>query len=348
MNNHNKVDQELISRLREHPHKDPRPQFVEELRNQLERHESKPGGMWNGHLRAVLSICASILIVLVLISSQFTKEQNAVENPATNTTSEEDELKTLLSSNEVYQPIYENLVEKTGWQKQSESVISFLESARTGDEEQLHKIIKQKDKENIQQSIVFFQQITLDELKIQSIQKNHDSYAIEFLFSLKDSTHQIVAPFRLFESGEVGFNHSFQLVDGTSEEFKLTEEEANVYKKFQEDQDVVHLKDLSPISIAKLYVQSSMDGDSVTEYMLYTTRTQYVQWTLKTHLEQAKNVNPNPEAIRRAFNGLGNGVFIKRNENEGSIIYEHEGRPMSFQMVKDENGIWKVAFMPIQ
>ncbi|WP_221567966.1 hypothetical protein [Alkalihalobacillus sp. TS-13] len=130
--------------------------------------------------------------------------------------------------------------------------------------------------------------------------------------------------------------------------FKLSKEEMNTYKSFKEDHDEEHLSSLSPVSIAKLHVQSRVDKDYETEYALYTKREEYVYWTLEQHLEDAKSSNVSPDAIRNAFAKLGKGEFELVEDKVGVIQFEGPEYDMRFRMIKGENDIWKVAFMPTQ
>ena len=54
------------------------------------------------------------------------------------------------------------------------------------------------------------------------------------------------------------------------------------------------------------------------------------------------------EIDNKAYYGLGSGTFRQQSEYEGYISFRNKNGDMGFQMVKDENGVWKVGFMPIQ
>jgi hypothetical protein len=137
----------------------------------------------------------------------------------------------------------------------------------------------------------------------------------------------------------------------TEAEFALTDEEQVVYNKFLQDLDENHLKDLSPKSIAKLYVQSRLDRRNDATYALYTDREGFVQWTKEEDESFLEEDRGTIEQIRKVFKNLENGVFIQTGEFEGYIEYwesKDAEAKSGFRMIKDEDGIWNVGFMPIQ
>lgn len=48
------------------------------------------------------------------------------------------------------------------------------------------------------------------------------------------------------------------------------------------------------------------------------------------------------------FNGLVKGEFNQLSDYEGVINFILGEEPMSFGMLKNEDGIWQVRFMPLQ
>jgi hypothetical protein len=130
--------------------------------------------------------------------------------------------------------------------------------------------------------------------------------------------------------------------------FELSETETAAYNWFKLEHDRDNLKDLSPLSIAKLYVQAELDGDGETQYALFTTRTDRIMWSKEEHLKFAKKEQVSKENILAAFQGLQNGEFVATSDFEGYIKFENANGTQGFQLVKDPDGIWKVAFMPIQ
>jgi hypothetical protein len=141
------------------------------------------------------------------------------------------------------------------------------------------------------------------------------------------------------KTGEIAYNVS---------KFELTEEENTVYQKFKMSHDPEALRNLSPLSIAKLYVQAGLDGDAETEYAFYTTDPDYIRWSKEEHLQFAKNDNTSNEQLLEALGGIQDGEWKATSDFEGYISFETKNGPQGFQMRKDADGIWKVHFMPIQ
>ena len=109
------------------------------------------------------------------------------------------------------------------------------------------------------------------------------------------------------------------------------------------------------MSVAKLYVQAGYDQQDDLQYFLYTTREGHVQWSKEEHDQLSKkdeklyDAKTQLENAKRVFQNIEQGIFIETSDYEGYIKYEKDGdKDAGFQMVQDEDGIWKVAFMPIQ
>ena len=93
-----------------------------------------------------------------------------------------------------------------------------------------------------------------------------------------------------------------------------------------------------------------MENYDVT-YALYTDKKSHIQWTKEEDENIPEAHRGTREQITRTFSNLDQGVFIQTNEFEGYIEYQSTDEPESksgFQMIKDEDGIWNVAFKPIQ
>ncbi|NHN29314.1 RNA polymerase subunit sigma [Paenibacillus agricola] len=139
-------------------------------------------------------------------------------------------------------------------------------------------------------------------------------------------------------------------------DFKLSPQEQEVYSRFQKDLNEQHLKELEPISIAKVYIQASLDNKKEVQYALYTDRSGHVLWT-KEESEKFTETGDrvqNKQQTLKLFNNIEKGSFIQTSDFEGYIefvprpeVQGAEGKS-GFQMIKDEDGIWNVAFQPIQ
>ena len=141
------------------------------------------------------------------------------------------------------------------------------------------------------------------------------------------------------QSGEV-------LLDSTP--FKLDEQEKLAYDLFKQNHSSKHLKDIPPLSIAKLYVQAQLDNDPETEYALYTTRPEHVRWSKAEHLQYSSKFSSSSEEILAAFQGIQAGKFVETSDYEGYIKFENKNGVQGFRLIKDLDGVWKAGFMPIQ
>ncbi|NLG04429.1 MAG: hypothetical protein GX567_11475, partial [Clostridia bacterium] len=107
--------------------------------------------------------------------------------------------------------------------------------------------------------------------------------------------------------------------------FNLTAEEQKVYDIFKINKDDALLKNLEPISIAKLYIQTSLDEDYKTQYGLYfieKLNEGQMGWTLEEHLKIPKKDRGSKEFIYENLTPLVNGEFIMMDENKGCIKYQ--------------------------
>lgn len=144
------------------------------------------------------------------------------------------------------------------------------------------------------------------------------------------------------------FSHN-EIEKSDNDGFSLTVEEKEAYQAFAEDPTEVHLHGLSPISIAKVYVQALLDGRPDLVYELYTDRREFVQWSKEEDENMTASHRATKEHILQTYKGIGSGEFIQTSDKTGYIKYDN-GREGGggFQMVKDEDGYWSVRFMPIQ
>lgn len=132
------------------------------------------------------------------------------------------------------------------------------------------------------------------------------------------------------------------------EEFTLSNEENIAYQLFLKDLNEVHLKDLSPISIAKLYVKAEIDQQYDAVYALYTDRKEHIQWTKEEDRAIPKEDRGTKETLIKKFKNIGKGTFIQTSDDQGYISFQGPDGKLGFQMIKDDDGIWNVAFQPIQ
>lgn len=127
--------------------------------------------------------------------------------------------------------------------------------------------------------------------------------------------------------------------------------EQKVYDRFKLNQDGKELTGLDPISIAKLYAYASYHQDFETVYALYTDREGHVLWSKEEDEEIPLADRGTPEQILQKFRNIEKGTFVQTGEYEGYIEF-YPNRELDvnsgFSLIKNEEGIWQVAFLPIQ
>jgi hypothetical protein len=145
----------------------------------------------------------------------------------------------------------------------------------------------------------------------------------------------------------VGCNAS----NSKSAPFELTESEQLIYSEIKKDLNENHIINLTPISIAKIYVQAGIDKNYDVQYALYTDRKEYIQWTKEEDKKIPNSDRTTRDQAIKSFTNLDKGEFIQTSDFEGYIEYQSKDEPnnkLGFRMIKDEDGIWNVGFMPLQ
>ncbi|AOV09202.1 RNA polymerase subunit sigma [Sporosarcina ureilytica] len=128
----------------------------------------------------------------------------------------------------------------------------------------------------------------------------------------------------------------------------MSPDEEERYASFTKDLNLEHLKGLKPKSVAKMYVQAILDKKYEVQYALYTDREEAVQWSKEEDQSIPESDRGTIEQNRKLFNNIGKGEFIQISDYEGYIEYDSGEGISGFQMIKNDDGIWQVAFMPIQ
>ncbi|MFD1205329.1 hypothetical protein ACFQ38_09465 [Sporosarcina contaminans] len=127
--------------------------------------------------------------------------------------------------------------------------------------------------------------------------------------------------------------------------------EQKVYDRFMLTHDVNELSGLEPISIAKLYVYASYHQDFETVYALYTDREDRILWSKEEDETIPLSDRGTPEQILQTFRNIEKGAFVQTGEYEGYIEFYPNGdreEKSGFSLIQNEEGIWQVAFLPVQ
>lgn len=127
--------------------------------------------------------------------------------------------------------------------------------------------------------------------------------------------------------------------------------EQQVYDRFKLKHDVKELAGLEPISIAKMYAYASYHEDFDTVYALYTDRENHILWSKEEDEQIPLADRGTSEQALQTFRNLEKGSFVQTGDYEGYIEFypngDHEEKS-GFSMIKNEDGIWQVAFLPVQ
>jgi len=84
---------------------------------------------------------------------------------------------------------------------------------------------------------------------------------------------------------------------------------------------------------------------------LYTDRKDRIQWSKEENDNIPVSDRATKKQILTQFKNFETGVFIKTSDYEGYIEFEVDIESevkSGFQKIQNEDGIWQVAFMPIQ
>lgn len=127
--------------------------------------------------------------------------------------------------------------------------------------------------------------------------------------------------------------------------------EQRVYDRFKLTREVKELVGLDPISVAKLYAYASYHQDFETVYALYTDKEDHVLWSKEEDSKIPLADRGTPENVLQTFRDIGKGSFVKTSGDEGYIEFYPNGNDeekYGFSMIRNEEGIWQVAFLPVQ
>ena len=171
-----------------------------------------------------------------------------------------------------------------------------------------------------------------------------------FSYEKRDNVKPIIAILSLLLLIITGCNNNNATNNLT---FELNELEKSIYEQrgnFNEEM----LLNLDPISVAKLYIYASYNGESDFVYHLYTQRDGYVLWTKEEDKQIPIADRGSKEQLANTYRNIENGTFYRQSEYEGYIEYEtgietETVIKSGFKLIKNsEQDIWKVSFMPSQ
>lgn len=134
------------------------------------------------------------------------------------------------------------------------------------------------------------------------------------------------------------------------QDLNLSTEELAAYSAFKQSKNNIDLAALGPVSIARLFFLSEMEGDKELTYAFYTDEADYIAWSLEEYLKFSPFFQQSIEEAKMLFYEVSAGKFVQTSANEGYISFIQEGAeaPAGFQLRKNNDGIWQVSFMPMQ
>ncbi|HBH12942.1 MAG TPA: hypothetical protein DDX29_07490 [Clostridiales bacterium] len=218
--------------------------------------------------------------------------------------------------------------------------------------EALNNDLMQKDQtisqlENENQSLI--QEIGDNEAQIAELESNVSSLQSELdSLDLNNDARDYVK--RLMDKF---FDEYFNKTDSTESFMDLTDNELNAYNSFKESYNDMALTGLSPLSIMKLYLHAEKIKDYDTQYELYTRDEDQVMWTKEEHLnipesDRVKDFGIFEKATRRTVTINEGEAIVSWYSTHDSDEYNEDAWQYGFRLTMDDNGIWRVGFLPMQ
>lgn len=201
--------------------------------------------------------------------------------------------------------------------------------------------------ENETQSLT--QEIEDNEIRIAELESNVSSLQAELdALDLDKDARDYVK--RLMDKF---FNDYFNQTESTESFIELTDSELNAYNSFKENYNDMALTDLSPLSIMKLYLHAAKIKDYDTQYELYTRDENQVMWTKEEHLNIPENHRMEDFGIFETATGrtvtINDGeAIVSWFSAHDSDAFDEDAWQYGFRLTMDDDGIWRVGFMPMQ
>ncbi|MDR7870377.1 MAG: hypothetical protein RIN55_05925 [Tissierellaceae bacterium] len=179
---------------------------------------------------------------------------------------------------------------------------------------------------------------------------NTGDYQVAIVFNIEDNT-VIAVHLNGFKN-----NPGYPTTEGKINLLNLSQEELDAYNRFKSNYDEEELRGLEPISLMRLFLHATMEHDIETQWELYIKDDNYIGWDKEYHMSEFGNHK------KTDFSEFENAVNIKIDYDEyntgATIVWEDKyleeyydgGYPFifGFGLVKNEDGIWKVSFLPMQ
>jgi outer membrane murein-binding lipoprotein Lpp len=167
---------------------------------------------------------------------------------------------------------------------------------------------------------------------------------------LNDNVNDITRIRRILEDNYEYYEDTVSEDKKTISFMDMTDDELRIYDSFKEEYNDETLRAVEPFTIMKFYLHSVYLKDYETEYELYVEHEDSdMSWTKEEHFniperDRMKDYGVFQEAYNVEVEIEGNYAVIKWNsdyDNEENFKY-------GFSLVKNEDAIWKVSFLPMQ
>lgn len=150
----------------------------------------------------------------------------------------------------------------------------------------------------------------------------------------------------------------FYRIKITDFSLKLSPGLLKTYNNFAKTRDYSLLKGLQPIDIYKMYFHADEVEDYRTVYSLYYNDGKWLMPTLKDFLNDVKNDKTNKESTAKLIKMLNEDMesayFEFIDKHEGHIVLNlkkgisDEDPARQFSLLRGDDGIWKVQWLPMQ
>lgn len=127
--------------------------------------------------------------------------------------------------------------------------------------------------------------------------------------------------------------------------FTLTAKEQSLYNAFKENYDLNVLKGVKPLSVAKMYAFSEVQGDYLTHYSLLAkhTRSEIEKYLDKQNIKEyyfTREIQMLISAYN--YNGIEEAEFDQLSELQGTIQFfiPFTDIPFKMKFIKNEQGVW--------
>jgi hypothetical protein len=145
------------------------------------------------------------------------------------------------------------------------------------------------------------------------------------------------------------------ITSASSEQWSFSSKEMEeTFDLYTEKKDDKLLRGLSPLDVFKFYVKASESGDHFTQYALFIKDPGYEVPSYKTYISEISRDQEVLDRSKQMWANLKQSYGLTEElEGDQALIRISNGNgnkkeEKGFQLIKNKDGIWKVAWMPMQ